>query len=145
MFIFDSREQKNEHIKKWFNSHGFEYRTEKLDCGDYMIDGGSVSIDRKKNLDELAKNLLNPQDKQRFLREVKRARESGIRLIVLCEHGRGVRSISDVRVWKSKYSPVTGRAVMDAIYRLSVSYGVEFRFCDKRSTAKTIYEFLLNI
>ena len=142
MYIFDTREQKNDHIKKWFDKHGIAYRTEKLDCGDYMIDGGSLTIDRKQNLDELAKNLLNPQDKQRFIRECKRAMETGVKIIVLCEHGKGVKSLPDIRGWKSKYSPVTGKALLDAIYRVCVSYGVQFVFCDRRQTARKIIEIL---
>lgn len=142
MYIFDTREQKNEHIKKWFDKHGLAYRTEKLDCGDYMVEGGVLSIDRKQNLEELARNLLNRQDKQRFLREIKRAMSTGIRIIVLCEHGKGIKGLTDVRGWKSKYSPVTGKALMDAIYRISVSYGVRFEFCSRRETAKKIFELL---
>lgn len=142
MFIFDTREQQNDHIKKWFNLHGIPFRTEKLDCGDYMQDGGTISVDRKKNLEELAKNLLNPRDKKRFLREIKRAHESGLTIIILCEHGKGIKSLQDVRSWQSRYSPVTGKALMDAIYRISVSYGVRFEFCDRRQTAKRITDLL---
>ena len=59
MYIFDSRERKNDHIKAYFDRHGIAYRVEKLDVGDYMVDGGFVSVDRKQNLSELAKNLMN--------------------------------------------------------------------------------------
>lgn len=142
MYIFDTRERKNDHIKTYFDRHGIAYRVEKLDVGDYMISGGKVSVDRKQNLSELATNLMNAVDKSRFWREVRRAREQGIKLIVLCEHGGKVRSIKDVAGWKSKYSPVSGRALMEEIYRVAISYGVEFLFCSKRSTGKRIVELL---
>lgn len=142
VYIFDTRERKNEHIKSYFDRHGITYKVEKMDVGDYMIEGGNVSVDRKQNLSELATNLMNRADKFRFWRELRRATERGIKLIVLCEHGGRIKSIEDVAGWKSNYSPVTGRALMDSIYRASVSYGVEFHFCDKRSTGKKIVKLL---
>ena len=141
-YLFDSREKKNAHVKAYFDKHGLPYKIAKLDVGDYMLDGGHVSVDHKQNLSELATNLMNAADKSRFWREVRRAREQGITLIVLCEHGGKIKSVKDVPSWNSKYSPVTGRALMGEMYRLSVSYGVRFEFCDKRSTGRRIAELL---
>lgn len=142
MYWFDTREQKNAHVKAYFDRHGIPYIEKKLETGDYMIEGGAVSIDRKRTLDELSTNLTNPQDKKRFMREVKRAREHGIQLVVLCEHGGKIKCLQDVAGWQSEYSPVTGRALLDRMYKLSVSYGVRFEFCSKRSTGKRIVEIL---
>lgn len=142
MYIFDSRERKNEHIKAYFDRNGIAYRVEKLDVGDYMIEGGNVSIDRKQNLSELATNLMNRADKARFWREVRRAREQGIKLIVLCEHGGKVKNIQSVAQWSSPYSQVSGKDLMREIYRVHISYGVDFIFCSKRSTGKKIVELL---
>lgn len=142
MYYFDTREQKNAHVKAYFDRHGIAYVEKKLDVGDYMIENGTVSVDRKRNLEELSANLLNPQDKKRFMREVKRAREAGIQLVVLCEHGGKFKCLQDVVDWRSEYSPVTGRALLDRMYKLSVSYGVRFEFCSKRSTGKRIVEIL---
>lgn len=142
MYIFDTRERKNDHIKAYFDRRGIAYRVTKLDVGDYMVEGGRVSVDRKQNLSELAKNLMNRTDHARFWREVRRAREQGINLIVLCEHGGTVKTIQDVAGWSSPYSPVPGRALMEEIYRCHIAYGVEFLFCNKRSTGKRIVELL---
>ena len=142
MYYFDTREQKNAHVKAYFDRHGIAYVEKKLDVGDYMIENGTVSVDRKRTLEELSANLLNPQDKKRFMREVKRAREAGIQLVVLCEHGGKIKSIQDVALWESAYSPVKGRALVNAMHRLAVSYGVRFEFCQKRSTGKRIVEIL---
>jgi ERCC4-type nuclease len=142
MYWFDTREQKNAHVKAYFDRHSIPYIEKKLDCGDYMIEDGTISIDRKRTLDELSTNLTNPQDKKRFMREVKRAREAGIQLVVLCEHGGKIKCLQDVASWRSEFSPVTGRALLDRMYKLSVSYGVRFEFCSKRSTGKRIVEIL---
>ena len=75
-------------------------------------------------------------------REVRKAYRSGIKMIVLCEHGKGIRSIPDVVNWNSKYSPVTGRILQEKIYQCHISYGVEFLFCNKSETAARIIELL---
>lgn len=141
--IVDTREQKNSHILKHFAIHDIDYIEKKLDVADYQIEGKTdVAIDRKQNLDELARNLMNRADHSRFWKEVRRAKEQGTKMIVLCEHGGQIKSIPDVARWHSKYSPVSGRALMDEIYRVHIAYGVEFLFCSKRSTAKRILELL---
>jgi ERCC4-type nuclease len=142
-FIFDSREKKNEHIKAYFDKHGIEYEVKKLDVGDYQIEGKSqISVDRKRNLQELSKNLMNAKDHSRFWKEVRRAREQKIKLFVLVEHGGQIKSIEDVAKWTDKYSGVSGRDLMNEIYRVHISWGVNFLFCDKRSTARRIIEIL---
>ena len=85
IIIVDTREKRNEHILRYFDRHGIEYRIEKLEIGDYMLDGGTISIDTKRSVDELASNMLNRNDHARFLREAERAADSGIKLIVLLE------------------------------------------------------------
>ncbi|UKI16723.1 MAG: ERCC4 domain-containing protein [Ruminococcus sp.] len=94
MIICDSREKKNAHILQYFDRNGIAYKVRKMDVADYQTEGrDTLVIDRKQNLDELATNLTNPQDKGRFWREVRRAYSSGIKMIVLCEHGKGIKSI----------------------------------------------------
>ena len=147
--MVDSREKWTQTRSHDYNSiggfldrKGVPYRVEKLDVGDYMMEGGTVTIDTKQDLEELSRNLMNRADHARFLKEVRRANASGIHLVVLCRHGGKIKSIRDVANWKSKYSPVTGRALMDEIYRVHISYGVDFLFCTKQGTAKKIIEIL---
>lgn len=143
MIICDSRERKNQHVLRYFDAHGIPYRIQKLDVADYMLEGvDGFAIDRKQNLAELSTNLMNRKDHSRFWKEVRRAKESGIRMVVLCEHGGKIRSIQDVAGWQNPYSGVSGRALMEEIYRVHIAYGVEFLFCDKRSTGKRIVSLL---
>ena len=141
MLTCDSRERKNEHILRYFDRHGIDYEIRKLDVGDYMLDGGAISIDTKRSVDELASNMLNRNDHARFLREAKRAADSGVKLIVLLETSK-YKAIPDLREWRSKYSGISGRSLMDAIYKTHISYGVEFLFCPKISTGRRIIELL---
>lgn len=141
--IVDSREKKWEHIAEYFEKQGIEYEVRKLDVGDYIIEGQSgISVDRKRNLAELSRNLMNPKDHSRFWKEIRRAREQGIKLYILCEHGGKIKSIKDVALWNDKYSGVTGRRLLDEIYRVHISYQVEFIFTNKRSTGRRIIEIL---
>ena len=137
----DSREKKNSHILSWFDKNGIEYEVKKLDVGDYMIDGGVISVDTKRSIDELSTNMLNRSDHARFWREVRRAKDTGIKLIILIESNK-YTDIPSLIDWKSKYSGVNGRSLIDAIYRAHISYGVDFIFCSKRSTGRRIVELL---
>lgn len=149
MLIVDSREQWTQsrsadtHIRKYLDKHSVEYVVQKLDVGDYMLDENpSLVIDRKQSLEETARNLMNRSDSSRFWREVRRAHTSGIKLVVLVESGPAVLNINDVPKWKSKYTQVTGRRLIDEMIRLEMSYGVRWVFCSKASTGKRIMEIL---
>ena len=145
MIICDTREQKNEHILKYFERHGIPYRVDTVDTADYMMEDGqwSIRVERKQNLSELAHNLLS-KDKGRFYREIRRAHEMGIKLYVVCEHGHGIESIEDVAKWINPYGKVTGKTLREAIYRCAIGYGCEFIFCNKRQTGKIISDILMN-
>lgn len=142
MIIVDSREKKWKHIADYFDRNHIDYDVKKLDIADYMLAGQSGTvIDRKQDLQECCQNLCSP-DNSRFWREVRRSRENGIKMIVLVEHGGAYKTIKDVAKWRSKYSNVSGRRLMEEMYRVHIAYGVEWLFCSKRSTGKRIIELL---
>lgn len=139
----DSREKEHaiQGIVSYFDRHGVEWEKRKLDVGDYMIEGQpGVIVDRKMSLTEMAHNMLTA-DRGRFYREVRRARDAGINLIILCEHG-GIHGLEDVVRWKPRFGRASGKKLADAIFRLEVGYGVETYFCDPRSTGRRIIELL---
>lgn len=144
MILCDTREKKNQHILRYFEQREIPYEIRKLDTGDYMDSSDEhLTIDRKQNLDELCGNLFSP-DKSRFWREVRRAKEGKIRMIVLIEEGGQIRSLKDVPNWKSDYhKKVSGYRLYNEICRCHIAYGVEFWFCDRRSTGKRIAEILM--
>lgn len=156
MIICDSREQKNVHILRYFERHGIEYRVQKMDTADYMIEGQpNIVIDRKQNLDEICANLTYkgkkanenggkgiPSNVARFWREVRRAYEDKIKLVVLIEHGENIKSLADVAAWGGSRSGISGRKLVDEMDRLSAAYGVEWQFCGKSETAAIILKIL---
>lgn len=142
MIICDTREQKNQRILQYFEAHDIPYVERKLDTGDYMdSEKMDVTVDRKQDLGELLHNMCS-SDKSRFWREIRRSKEEGIKFIILCEHGGQYKTIRDVANYKSQYSRISGRELMERMYAAHIAYGVEFLFCDKRSTGRRIAEIL---
>ena len=150
MLIVDSREKWTQirpgqkpdtHISAYLERHGIPWEVRKLDVGDYMLEGGSVTVDRKQNLAEIAHNLTNANDKLRFWREVRLAYDMGHRLVVLIEDNKR-KTLDDIHGWRSPYTKVTGAAILRQMDRLRYCYGVRFVFCPKRSAAKRILEIL---
>lgn len=142
MIICDTREKKNAHILQYFDQHGIEYAIRKLDTGDYMSTSRDrLTIDRKQDLSEICGNLCSP-DKSRFWREVRRAKAERVKMIVLIEQGGAFKTLKDVPQWRGKYTRVTGYQLYNEMCRCSIAYGVEFLFCDKRSTGRKIAELL---
>lgn len=107
-----------------------------------MLPDGNVSVDTKENLEEISRNLMNHSDSSRFWNEIRRSKELGIKLIILVEAGPAVKNINDVARWKSRFSSVTGRRLLEEMIRVEYSYGVIWKFCSKQSTAKKIIEIL---
>lgn len=141
MLITDSREKKNAHILAYFDRHNIEYEVRKLDVGDYMFEGGAISVDTKRSISELASNLTNPADKSRFWNEVRRGYQSGIKLVILVESNI-YHEVTDLKTWKSKYNRVNGYVLIKEIGKLKSAYGVDFLFAPKVSTGRRIIEIL---
>lgn len=157
----DSREKAHAitRILEHFHASGVKYYISKLYIGDYMnLDNPRVIVDRKQNLDELCGNVCRQHE--RFRAELIRAQENGIRLIILCEHGHGIKSLDDVLFWRNPRARtkklINGRWVWteqkvmhgDTLYKILCTmqrkYGVSFLFCDKGETGRRIVEILSN-
>jgi len=144
----DSREHQHaiENIKAEFKRQGVKFYQSKLYVGDYMsLDNPRLVIDRKQNLGEVAGNVC--QDHKRFVRELERANEAGIHVIVLVEHGRNIKTLDDVFWWENprrKTSPkaIQGETLYKIMRTMAKEYDFEWRFCEKRNTGKEILRIL---
>lgn len=159
----DSREKPKElaRITKQFDHLGVKYFKSKLYVGDYMsLDNPRLVVDRKKDLQELCGNVT--QQHERFKDELIRAKEHGIHIIILCEHGDGVQELEDVIFWVNprseemewrmvdghptkvfKYPRATrGDQLYKSLCTISERYDVEFRFCTKQQTGAEIVRLL---
>lgn len=159
MIQIDSREKPRAigKIIEEFDRQGVQHYVSKLYVGDYMnLDNPRVVIDRKQNLSELCQNVCQQHD--RFRKELTRAQEHGIAMIILCEHGEGIRTLEDVVFWENprgkrrtrvdgEWQTVKTKATTgDTLYRILSTirrkYGVRFEFCDKSETGRKILELL---
>ena len=144
----DSREKARaiQKIVGTFDKHGVKWFISKLPVGDYQsLDNPRLVIDRKQNLSELCGNVC--QQHKRFRAELERANEYGIKLIILCEHGKSITCLSDVMQWvnpRLKKSPmaVSGERLYKILSAMSQKYSVDFLFCAKAETGQRIIELL---
>lgn len=140
-----------------FDRQNISHYTSKLFVGDYMsLENPMLIVDRKQNLTELCSNVT--QDHERFRNELIRAKDNGIQLIILCEHGGDIESLEDVIFWENprskkrvkvngkwqevKTKATSGQTLYNILTTLNRKYGVQFEFCDKKNTGKRIVEIL---
>ena len=159
--VIDSREKQKAIAKiiAEFDRHGIKHFSSKLLVGDYMsFDNPRVIVDRKQNLSEICSNVC--QDHDRFRRELTRAQEAGIKIIILIEHGKDITCLEDISVWENtrgmvrkkvdgkgqtiKTKATTGETLYKILTTLQEKYGCEFQFCTKEETGKRILEILSN-
>lgn len=155
----DSREKARaiKKIVEEFDRQGVQHPVSKLMVGDYMnYDNPRLIIDRKQNLTELCSNVC--QDHVRFRNELLLAKEIGVQLVILVEHGKGIRCLEDVIWWNNprrhkrvqiggRWQTVETKAMEgDVLYKILCTqqrkYGVRFLFCDKSETGREIIRIL---
>lgn len=142
-----------------FDRQGIKHFVSKLWIGDYMsYDNPRLIVDRKQNLTELASNVC--QQHERFRKELVRAQENDVQLVILCENGHGIECMEDVIFWDNpratkkvkkdgKWQTVNTKAMKgEVLYKIlstiSEKYNVKFEFCTKEDTGKRIVEILSN-
>lgn len=129
-----------------FEQQEIKHFTSKLYVGDYMsLDNPRLVIDRKQNLLEVYANLC--QGYNRFISELDRAANHDIKIIILCEHGRGVKSLEDVKSWynpRLDHTPYAwdGERLCRMMKKFEANHNTEFLFCEKSETGKKIIELL---
>lgn len=159
----DTREKQRaiRKIVKTFDENGVKHFSSKLLVGDYMsLDNPRLIIDRKQNLQELCGNVC--QQHERFKRELLKAIDAGIQLVILVEHGADIKSLEDVWFWKNprkhevrwrvmngkreKYvvsaKAVDGNQLYKSLCTIRDRYNVRFEFCEKKDTGKEIMRIL---
>lgn len=165
IILEDTRQQADKHrIKhKWFAENGVQIERCRLYVGDYTLPTNqSICIDTKKDLQELIQDVT--QQHERFKRELLRAKEAGIKLVILVEHGEDITDLESVYFWqnprkheirwrinkitgqKEKYfvSPkaVDGKQLYKSLCTIQERYGARFEFCTKDQTGRRIMEIL---
>ena len=141
----DTREQKYEHVTKYFDSQGIKWVKSKCVVGDYVnLENPMVVIDRKKDLQEVAGNVC--QQHERFIRELELANELGYKMYILVEEP-SITSVEQVfgwYNWRRKKNPkaISGRTLGKIMLTISQKYDVEWKFTSKEKCGERIIELL---
>jgi hypothetical protein len=140
-----NKPEKNKHIRAQLEALGYKVERSKIYCGDYTFPTNqSICVDTKKDMNEIESNLIH--DHERFKAECIRAKEAGIKLIILIQDSK-LKQLSDVFGWfnvRSKWSPkaTSGRTLAKIMYSMKEKYGVDFQFTTKQNCGKRIVELL---
>jgi len=148
VIIYDTREQRNEHILKVFDEKGIKYKRQKVDEGDYIgiitarPEMGiyrdlyfDVAVERKNSVDELIASI---KDADRFEDEFNRALIKGKKIYLLIEDEDGLHNMKTGN-YRSQYNP---KALMGKFDSLSDKYLKGTIFVNKEDSAEFIYRKL---
>lgn len=148
----DTRNKPSLHKTKndYWAEHGIKVIRTKLYVGDYMFVGGTVAVDTKRDIQELAADIDQQHD--RFRRELVNARDAGIALTVLIENEDGVRDLDGLAAWiepaksfaKRRHAKrrIEGLRLAKACMTMSDRYGVSWEFCDPSETGAMVIDIL---
>lgn len=148
VIIYDTREQKNDHILKVFDEKGIKYKRQKVDEGDYTgiiaarPEMGihrdlyfNVAIERKNSVDELIGSI---KDSDRFEDEFNRALAKGIKIYLVVEEKEGLQNMRAGK-YRSEYKP---KALWGKFNSLEDKYLKGSTFINKEDSAAVIYSKL---
>lgn len=146
VLIEDTRQQNGKHDLKHrkFEELGVQVVRCSLPFGDYAI-APQISIDTKRNMEEIAQNLTI--DHNRFRRECERAKEAECLLYILIETEWDIYSVEDVHKWQNPRSPLSTKAITGAklekiMQTMERRYNVRFCFCRPDKSAEFIIKIL---
>lgn len=137
VILVDTREQENKHILEFFNKKKIQYKSKKLDFGDYsfmlpampelgitkpLMFDNEIVVERKGSLTELSGNLT--EGRERFEKELIRKQDAKFYLMI--EDG----SWEDIQsgCYNTKYNPNSFLATLNAYI---ARYGININFVTK--------------
>lgn len=143
----DTRQQagKHENIKEQCEALGITLIQQKLDIGDYRLEGiDNIVVDTKQDVYELANNFFDKKNFTRFQRQCKRAKKEDIKLYILVEEN---MTKAKLLKWKARkrsdgqrITAATGKGIYHKMQVYSIAFGVKWRFCKKTETVKKMLE-----
>ena len=156
--IVDSRERSWDHIRNIWDIKKIDYyiKDKGLKTGDYSIavqtpKGEVISfedkvvIERKACLTELCGNLTDNRDsagKNRFIRELERAKKNNIKLILLIEDSQGYDKALRGFFREDKPSKMNSNGFIGMLMAYKARYDFEIVWLDKELSASYMYKLL---
>lgn len=147
ILIWDSRQQvgKHEHILTWFEANGYKVVRSKMFTGDVSwLQDQTLCIDTKKDIQEIVGNVT--KDHERFVREIQRANENGIRLVFLIQDDY-ITKLEELNRWynpRLRVSPkaTRGTTLFKILYRMEKEYNTKFYMTTRAKCGETIIKIL---
>ena len=117
-----------------------------LPSGEVINFQDKIVIERKKDLNELCCNFFDKKDeegKTRLERELERAKEKGIKVILLVEVDNMHSKILSSKYFRfDKASKVSPRAFNSILRALQAKYDISIEYCKKEDSARLINDIL---
>ncbi len=144
--IIDTRENSIKHLTDFWDKQKIPYKFEKLDQGDYsfrilscpeigfsgMSYADAIAIERKSDLTELSGNVSQQRD--RFERELQRAKENNMDFTLLVEDG----SFEDII--RHKYNTnLNEKSFIASLLTFRYRYNIAIEFIPKKYAGAWIY------
>ena len=118
----------------------------KLPTGEVINFKDKIVIERKADLNELCCNFFDKKDeegKTRLERELDRAKEQGIKVILLVETDNMHNKILSSKYFRfDKASKVSPKAFNSILRSLQAKYDISIEYCDKKDSARLIHDIL---
>ena len=158
--IVDSREKVFNHITSAWEEKGIEYhifkKEDSMKVGDYSIAvktptgevidfRDKIVIERKSDLSELVGNFTSAKDEEgnsRIVREFIRAKEKGIKVLLLIEDLQGYNKAINGYLIEDKPSKMNPKSFIGMLFTYQARYNFEIVFIDKKNSASYIYNYL---
>jgi len=144
--LVDTREQKNKHIKFYLDKKKINYKSKKLDFGDYsfmlpaneqlgiMRDiyfNDQLAVERKASLTELSNNFTH--DRTQFENELIRSGSS--KMILMIENAQGYKDIIQHN-YRTGYKP---KSFIGTLHSFKHRYNLEINFIQPEFAGNYIY------
>jgi ERCC4-type nuclease len=144
--IIDTRENNTKHLTDYWDKQNIQYKFEKLDQGDYsfrilpcsdigfngMSYADIIAIERKADLTEISGNVSQQRD--RFERELLRAKENNMSFTLLIEDG----SFEDII--RHRYSTnLSEKSFIASLLTFRYRYNIAIEFIPKQYAGAWIY------
>ena len=118
----------------------------KLPNGEVINFKDKIVIERKADLNELCCNFFDKKDEEgttRLERELDRAKDQGIKVILLVETDNMHNKILSSKHFRfDKASKVSPKAFNSILRSLQAKYDISIEYCDKKDSARLIHDIL---
>lgn len=140
--IVDTREQKNDHLLKYFNDNGIKWVCKKLDTADYSFElpnhkhlgfDRKFLVEKKNSLNEITGNFTS--GRERFQREFERVEDEHLHLVI--ENATWKKVVNGS--YRSKMHP---NSLIASLLSWSIRYDFKVWFVGKDESPMLIYNIL---